>query len=715
MILLVKEYTLDSASSIWERFLRDEGRYAALLDAANSWPDVRSITVSYREITRYDPEMAEYLLARPKQAVYAAEQAMVDLLPASRKAPIRFRVAGIANLDSLSSPAVGQIRPPHLGKLLAVRGTVRKVTAVLPKIREAVWQCVRCGAAIEVSVDGQELNEPLECYEDQGGCKRPGRSTKFILLTNAAALREPFDEPREGRTLRFSEMTDFQLIEIQEPTDHLRGGEEPQRLRIYLEEDLTGLVLPGETITVNGTLREKQGGRQSAVFEYHMEALSIERDERGGKDVELSPAHENEARELAATPNLVERLVASIAPALYGLEVEKKALLLQLFGGVTKQLPDGTRIRGDIHGILCGDPGLAKSQLLRYMAMLAPRAMYGSGKSASAAGLTAALVHEDDGIGSQRWALEAGLLVLADLGLACVDEFDKMNEKDRDAMHQALEQQVVTVNKAGVNASLMARCAVLAAANPRLGRFDRYESNKLDDVDLPPPILSRFDFVILVFDKQNKDRDRDMAIHVTGAHRYGEILAAGGAPPPAAARYAPPIPVDKLRRYIAFARRSCNPVLTGEAERAIQTYYVDLRARGAQEGAVPATPRQLDGYVRLAEAAARMELSPTVEVHHVELAEQLLETFLRRITGADGPLDIDAVTVGTTTKQREIQRTITDEIAKVPGGLTDNELEQACLSYGITENKTRENVEKMSRNGQIYKPPDGRWRVANRG
>ncbi len=724
---MVREYTLESLTTLWEDYLQKYGRKQDVREVANSYPDKRSVVVDYREIAQFDPDVAEFLVERPKQALFAAEEAIRNTLPANLAAPIHFRVKEFPPDLANERVEVRNIRKKHLGKLITVEGLVRKVTEVRPKIQDAVFQCVRCGAAIEVPQDGSTLKEPLECYEDQGGCKRSAASTKFILLTGPASLIDPFEEPGEGRTLRFSEFVDTQKIEIQEAPEGLRGGEQPQRLAGFMDDDLAGIISPGDRVVLNGILREQPrsiGGAKSTIFDIFLEVISVERQKHDYEEIPITPEDEERIRMLARDHEVYAKLTRSIAPSIYGLELEKEALMLQLFGGVPKVLPDGSRIRGDIHAILVGDPGTAKSQLLRYMSQIAPRAIYTSGKSSSAAGLTAAAIKDD--LAPGQWTLEAGALVLADKGLACVDELDKMNPNDRDAMHEAMEQQTISVAKAGITATLQARTSILGAANPKFGRFDPHQFI-IEQIDLPPALLSRFDVIFSLSDKPNRDRDKDMSDHILRSHHRGEKDAKRGydlsqgiatdEEPPGRDEFTPEVPVEFMRKYIAYAKQRVFPVLSEAAVKRIRDYYVEVRKQGEGESAaVPMTARQLEAFVRLSEASARVRLSDTVEIGDADRGIKIVEYYLRKIAGEGGALDIDIIAAGASRAQRETARTLLEIIRDLDtgGGVTEEDIISKATSEGIEERRAREMLTRLSEQGQVYAPDRRHYKVASR-
>ena len=421
-----------------------------------------------------------------------------------------------------------------------------------------------------------------------------------------------------------SQFIDSQKVEIQEYPEDLPPGAQPERLSVYFESSLAHKVQPGDRVAIVGIIKPKsqfQGRRQKSEFDIYLYAHSI--DERIGEveDAEPTASELIEIKELALQEDIVERIRDSISPTIYGMEWEKRALALQQFGGVYKELPDGTRIRGDIHMLMMGDPGLAKSQLLRSAARIAPRGIMATGKSTSAAGLTAAAVRDEFGEG--RWSLEAGTLVLASGGIACIDEIDKMSDEDRSSMHEAMEQQTISIAKAGINAQLQSKCSVLAAANPRRSRFDM-EMPLPPQVNMPISLLSRFDIFFIITDKPDPEKDSKLADRILESHRAGEELIPGdktSGDELTLRSLEGPISSKMLRLYISYAKR-LRPIMTPQAQNKIKEYYTGLRRRyhsvDDQDKTMPITPRQLESIIRIAEAQAKMYLSDTVDVKHAD-------------------------------------------------------------------------------------------------
>ncbi|SDF70884.1 replicative DNA helicase Mcm [Halorubrum xinjiangense] len=363
----------------------------------------RSLYVSYDDLFQFDRDLAEDFLNKPEQMREYAEEALrLYDLPAD----VSLGRAHVRIEDLPESVDIRGIRvhDDHIGKLVSIQGIVRKATDVRPKVTEAAFECQRCGTMTYIPQSDGGFQEPHECQ----GCERQG------------PFRVNFDQ---------SEFVDSQKLRIQESPEGLRGGETPQSLDVDIVDDITGEVSPGDHVTCVGVLhieQVEQGNEKSAIFDLYMDGVSISIEDEEFEDMDITEADKRDIIELSERDDIYEAMVGSIAPAIYGYEEEKLAMILQLFSGVTKHLPDGSRIRGDLHMLLIGDPGTGKSQMISYVENIAPRSVYTSGKGSSAAGLTAAAVRDDFGDG-QQWSLEAGALVLADKGIAAVDELDKMD------------------------------------------------------------------------------------------------------------------------------------------------------------------------------------------------------------------------------------------------------------------------------------------------
>jgi DNA replicative helicase MCM subunit Mcm2 (Cdc46/Mcm family) len=1005
--------------SRWAAVLEEAELRPRVLQLHDRFPEERSLEISFGQIDSSDTGLADLLLERPEEVVRAGEQAMRELLPVlgPDSEGLRIRVVG---LPVTAHRLIRAIRETDLNRLLAIDGIVRRVTEVRPQIRDAVFECVACRTKFHELQDEASFvfREPLECPESQGGCGKTQGRTRFRLVAEDSTY------------------VDAQRIEIQEHPETLRHGAHPQGLSVLLTEDLTGRVLPGNRIVLNGVLKSFQrasasrgGVVRNTTFDLMVLGNSYESKAQEYDEIEISPEEVALIEKFRGDPTVVDKLVLSLAPTIKGMEQEKEAIALQLFGGVEKRHADGIRVRGDIHTLLVGDPGCligdervtagdgttirlnrmgrahlqpiaqqvrlgagmgktawatrfhryrsqpvlevvtesgkciqgtfnhpllravpgtlstewcrldrlrvgdrlrvarsircwktapvptgwkpphyhhkswpvrvppvldedlaailgyvlgdgsvsdrrvllcaaategeladrisglfervfhvtptrpkvrrgalylqvdrtpvarwlrglsrhrvpdaifaspnfvvssflrwlfeadgccfaggrgrtaiqlrsaniellrdvqilllrwgihgvilwgkrprphlkdgrwvkgdksgtlsirrsesmlrfaekigfvssrknsrleevrrearsrgrtwngkdferivsvrplglrnvydievpgpqrfiangiishntAKSQLLRYVADVAPRGIYTSGKGATAAGLTAAAVKDDFAGG--RWVLEAGMLVLADGGMAMIDELDKMSAEDRSAMHEVLEQGTVSIAKAGITSTLNARCPVLAAANPKWGRFTK-DRSIAEQLDLPPTLLSRFDVIFSIRDVPDQARDRRLASRILASHLAVETGAESDA---RSSGEGAPFPPDLLKKYIAYARRNVRPVLTEEALATLEDYYVRVRRQGEEPDApVPITARQLEALVRLSEAAARARLSSTVSVQDAKRATEIMENFLRRVSMTEeGKLDIDLTQTGVSHSQRE--------------------------------------------------------------
>jgi replicative DNA helicase Mcm len=700
MVRLLKD---ESLTASWQGFFEDECK-AAIETLATEYPEKRSLLVDYWDVDKADPKLAEQLLSQPYKTIFNAEEALklIDV-SSEQKLELHFRVKNIPEAQKI---LIRKIRANRLGTFIAVEGLIKKITEVRPKLQVAAFQCHKCGAVIRIDQDEDILKEPSECFEDQGGC---GRVSSFKLSST------------------LSSFVDSQKIEIQENPEGLRGGAQPERISVYLEDDMVGWVAPGDRVIVNGILHSvarHRGAFRLTSFDKTMDAVSIESQEFAFEEVEVTKEDEKKILKTSKDSLIYEKMRQSIAPTIYGLEIEKDALVLQLFGGIAKEMPDGTRTRGDIHALLVGDPGTAKSQMLSYMAKLAPRSVYASGKASSAAGLTAAAVRDEFGEG--HWTLEAGALVLADKGLACIDEIDKMEETDRSSLHQAMEQQEISVAKAGINATLKSRCAVLAAANPKLGRFDEFMPIH-EQINMPPALLSRFDLIFSILDKPNRKTDTELADHILHSHKGGEIhehlnktsddLYSKEEETKLMKHVMPVFEPEYLRKYVAYAKRNVFPVMTDDALEILQNYYVDFRS--SSKDSVPFTPRQLEAFVRLAEASARIRLSQEANIDDAKRAISIIDQYLRRV-GTDretGRFDIDIIATGISHSQHERMRVILDVIQRLCTESTDDSAARGDIIneaeiQGIESRKVEEVLDRLNRNGQIYEPSHGKYRLA---
>ncbi len=675
--------------SRWAAVLEEAGLRPRILQLHDRFPEERSLEVGFSHLDSADTALADILLERPEEVLGAGLRAMRELLPVAGPEAdgLRLRVVG---LPATAHRIIRAIRETDLNRFVAIDAVVRRVSEVRPQIRDAVFECVACRTKFHELQDESSLvfREPLECPESQGGCGKTQGRTRFRLVAEESTY------------------VDAQRIEIQEHPETLRHGAHPQGLTVLLTEDLAGKVLPGNRVVLNGVLKSFQrasasrgGIVRNTTFDLLVLGNSVESKVREYDEIEISAEETAFIQSFRGDLKVVDKIVASLAPTIKGMEEEKEAIALQLFGGVEKRHSDGVRVRGDIHALIVGDPGTAKSQLLRYIADVAPRGIYTSGKGATAAGLTAAAVKDDFAGG--RWVLEAGMLVLADGGMAIIDELDKMSPEDRSAMHEALEQQTVSIAKAGITSTLNARCPVLAAANPKWGRFTS-DRTIAEQIDLPPTLLSRFDVIFSIKDLPDQVRDRSLANRILASHR--DIASED---PFGRGTEEAPFGPELLKKYIAYARQNVRPSLSQEALDALEDFYVRVRRSGEEPNSpVPITARQLEALVRLSEAAARARLVPVVEVEDARRAIRIMENFLRRVSMTEeGKLDIDLTQSGVSHSQRErldIVMRLMRELQDAHGGYFSLEqFRESAERAGIALPKAEALLQSLRNQGEI--------------
>lgn len=636
----------------------------------------KKIDVDFSLVSQFDLDLAEELLDNPEEVIKAGEKA-IDIISGKTDSEVKVR---LINLPKIQDIMVRDIRSEHIGKLLCMDGIIRQKSDVRPQVTVARFECPSCGNVTSIPQLDTTFKEQTRC-----GC---GRKGKFRLI---------------GK-----ELVDAQSIVLEEAPEALEGGEQPKRINLFLKGDLVSPLSekktnPGSKIMVVGIVREvpimHKVGLRSTRFDLFVDVNNIIPKEETYAEIKISDEEELQLREIAADPNLFERLVKSLAPSIYGHEKVKLALLLQMLSGVRKKREGGIVIRGDIHILLVGDPGAGKSQLLRRITAVAPKARYVAGKGASGAGLTAAVV-KDEFI--RGWALEAGALVLTNQGICMIDELDKMSNEDRSAMHEALEQQTVSIAKANIQATLRAETTVLAAANPKFGRFSLADPIA-EQIDLQPTLLSRFDLIFAIKDIPNPDRDAEMAGFILDMHRKSS-------------HESPDIDTSTMKKYIAYARRF-TPKLTEGAFGEIKSYYVSMRGKGSEgeSKSVPITPRQLEALVRLSEAAAKARFSNTVERQDSKLAIDLVEYYLMQF-GMDTStrtFDIDRIVTGVPASERSKINTIRHIITMLEERLGSKEIQindiaaEAAL-HKIPQEQVHEILEKMIRTSDIYKPSSGK-------
>lgn len=551
-----------------------------------------SILVDYEDLLAFDTDLAIALIQRPdsilpafKEAAYEAVKTENLTYADDRRDELEVRIKGIT--DKLPLRAVAA---KYLDRLVAINGMVVRTSEIQPLALVAAFRCPN-GHLTFVPQKGPLLKSPTKCAE----CEE----SRNLELDKAN-----------------SKFTDYQVIRIQELPEELPPGQLPTSIDAEIAGEIVGKARPGDRVIVTGAVRaepESAVGRgKLTVFRTRLETNYVDVSGKEPDQIQIVPEDEAEIRRIAALPDAYEKLINSIAPSIYGFETQKEAVLLMVMGAPQGVLPDGTTIRGDLNCLLVGDPGTAKSELLKYVARIAPRGLYTTGRGSTAAGLTAAVVKEKSGL----MMLEAGAVVLADQGVACIDEFDKMRAEDRGVLHEVMEQQTVSVAKGGIVATLNARTSILAAANPVFGKYDPYK-NIYENVNLPTPLLTRFDLVFIIRDIPDRVKDEKLASHILETHREQAFIVQ------------PPLNFDMLRKYLIYAKK-IEPKLTREAHERLLQFYLDLR-NSSTEGTIAITPRQLEALIRISTARARLLLRDRVTIDDALQAIALMRKMLESV------------------------------------------------------------------------------------
>ena len=674
----------DTFEEAFTRFIEDfmdaEERYK--YDQAVAEMPVRgtkSIVVDFTDVYTFDMELARVILDDPESLTPIFESIVRSKL--RTRDPIYAESLNRINVRYRNLPAETPLRrigADHIGRLIMARGIIVRASSVMPLVVKATFRCSVCGEMNHIEQSGQTIQKPQKCL--------------------ACDNRKGFElVPRE------SVFIDSQNISIQERPEDLPPGQLPRSIHVELKDDLVDIARPGDRITLTGFIkllpRYGRGG-ELRTFEIQVDASYTEISGREMDLMEISPEDEEAILEVANDPWVFQKLMGSMAPSIYGYEHIKESILYLLFGGVLKERPD-MRIRGDVNVLLVGDPGTAKSQMLNFASKAAPRGLMTTGRGSTAAGLTAAVVKEG---GTGSFVLEAGALVLADKGVCCIDEIDKMRDEDRGAIHPAMEQQVVPIAKGGIVATLNSRTSILAAANPSLGRYNPYQTIA-QNITLPVTILSRFDLIWILKDQPDSQLDADIAEHILGLHRVLTLAEA-------------PLSMELLKKYISYAKK-VNPIITDEVIERFKDFYVKMRnasVEGGEAAAIAITARQLEGLVRIAEARARAHLRAEISVEDAEAAINLMRKSLEQV-GIDvktGQIDIDILYSGKPRSlQNQLQKLlqVVSEMERVSGSVRDDDIYDALQSdHGIGRAEAAKLIGVLMKDGTIYSPRPGYYK-----
>ncbi|XP_078160102.1 minichromosome maintenance (MCM2/3/5) family protein [Carex rostrata] len=624
--------------------LMSEGKYMRIVHRIMELEGAESLDIDAHDVFEYDPDLYHKMVRYPLEVLAIFDIVLMDLV--ARIDPLfeKHIQTRIHNLKS--SVCMRNLNPSDIEKMVSMKGMIIRCSSIIPELKEAIFRCLVCGFYSEpVLVDRGRINEPTRCPREE--CK----------ATNSMSLVH--------NRCRFA---DKQIVKLQETPDEIPDGGTPHTVSVLMHDKLVDTGKPGDRVEVTGIYRAmsvRVGPTQrtvKSIFKTYIDCLHLKKtdksrlqiDDTADRDSNNNATQEDDAplnndkieklKELAKLPDIYDRLTRSLAPNIWELDDVKRGLLCQLFGGnALKLASSGASLRGDINILLVGDPGTSKSQLLQYMHKLSPRGIYTSGRGSSAVGLTAYVAKDPE---TGETVLESGALVLSDKGVCCIDEFDKMSDNARSMLHEVMEQQTVSIAKAGIIASLNARTSVLACANPSESRYNPRLS-VIDNIHLPPTLLSRFDLIYLILDKADEQTDRRLAKHIVSLFFQN-----------------PDTPVHEvldlptLVAFISYAKKHIHPELSDEAAEELTRRYVQMRQRGNTPGSrkkvITATARQIESLIRLSEALARMRFSPVVEVGDVTEAFRLLEVALQQSATdhSTGTIDMDLIMTGISASER---------------------------------------------------------------
>jgi len=647
----------------------------------------QSLIVDYIDLDSYNPLLAKEITHKPDEYLEAFNEAVLSVLREIHPdyeqeihEKTRVRIGNYTVQKGLR-----EINADLINKLVSISGMVVRSSEVKPLAKKIAYKCTNCSTVTDAQLKGLVMKKPVKC---------PACSEKELEMDPESSL-----------------FIDFQLVRLQELPEDLPAGQLPHYIEVTVMSDLVDQCRPGDRIILTGIIRIEQEQlvpqAKTSLFRLRMEGNNIEylggragsKDTRSVERIMISTEDERQIRNIASKPDAYEKLIASFAPHIYGHEPIKEAILLLIVGSVTKKLEDGSTRRGDINVLLVGDPGTAKSEMLKFTAKIAPRGLYTSGRGSTAAGLTAAVIRDKSGI----MMLEAGAVVLGDQGIVCIDEFDKIKPEDRSALHEVMEQQTCSVAKGGIVATLNARTSILSAANPIYGKYDPYK-NITENVNLPVPLLTRFDLIFIVRDNPDKEKDNLVASHILEIHRDTEKAAR------------PAIDIDLFSKYLSYAKQ-IEPTLTPEAIEIVRSYYMEMR-RIESEGMITVTPRQLEGLIRLASARARLLLKDMVDAEDAQRAIYLVDQMMRT-AGVDvntGKTDLGVLygkPQSVVSKEKMFMELFRGLAGDENNDVEDKVLVDELVKTGkFSDEEARKYIQKFNREGQIFERRPGFWAKA---
>lgn len=696
-----KEESYDKTAS-WTKILKTKFFKDQISQIVYEYPGRRSFYIDYKEVQKHGRigiELADEIIQNPgkvkEDIIDAINSSNLMILPMEKNKIEEGEDINIRFNNLPRKTKIRDIRDKHINTLVCFDVIVSRASDVRPCLTLGCFRC-SIGHFTLLKQKFTKYIEPESC--DTSGCT----SKRFDLL------------PKR------SQFMNKQKIKVQESGEGLKSGQQPQDIEVWATDDLCDQLNPGDRLSITGIIRSQQRiirGEKSQIFDLFMELSSIEREEDDFEDIGIDSETEEKIKEIANRGNVIERMIQSLAPSIHGMTEIKKAIILQLFSGVYKENPDGTTGRPSIHILILGDPGIAKSMLVRYITKICPRGIYVNMRSSSGPGLIGTVSKDED-----RWVIEAGALSYADMGIAAIDELDKADDEGREALYEVMQDGVITINKASIHRTLKARCSLLAAANPKGERFDLY-GDISDQVNMKPAFLSRFDLIFMIPDKPDKKDDTEKAEHILRTQYIGQCRASNRLKEVSEDelnKVVPEFPPQFLKQYIHYSQKNVSPVMTKEARDRLQEYYIKTRGEADEGKPVPITARALESTVRLAEAITRANLEKNITLKNANEAIQIFDSCIRQVATdrKTGYLDAGRLGNGISQSKMNLLNAIRKEVSAEPGishalllsKLADHKLPNGTPDPILDINSINIAIDELKKK-EMFEPKIGHYRM----